>query len=111
MTTMHERYSYASLVFLAPLLARPTVRVAWAILAVTVSLNIVATPPSGLPSGSLTPLFGPIGAAGSVAMIVATIPVLTLLVCADRAIPTMLRPPRSQHPAELAVVSDDLSAP
>lgn len=111
MTTMHERYSYASLVFLAPLLARPTVRVAWAILAVTVTLNIVAASPPGRPSGSLIPLFGPIGVASSVAMILATVLVLTLLIRADPAIPTMLRPPRSQEPAELAVVSDDLSAP
>ena len=83
MTTMHERYAYAALVFLAPLLARTAVRVAWAILAVTVTLNIVAAAPPNQHAGSLIPLFGPIGAAGSAAMIVATIVVLTLLIRDD----------------------------
>jgi Gpi18-like mannosyltransferase len=80
MTSMHERYAYASLVFLAPLLTRPAVRLAWATLAATVSLNIVAAaPPDQLP-GSLIPLHGPVGVAGSLAMIVATVFVLALLV-------------------------------
>ena len=65
MTTMHERYAYASLVFLAPLLARPVVRVVWAILAVTVTLNIVAAAPPDQHPGSLIPLHGPVGVAGS----------------------------------------------
>lgn len=80
LTAMHERYAYASLVFLAPLLARPAVRVAWSVLAVAVTLNIVASSPPDQHPGSLVPLHGPIGAAGSVAMVVATVMVLTLLV-------------------------------
>ena len=88
MTTMHERYSYASIIFLAPLLSRPAVRVAWAILAVTVTLNILAAVPPDRHPGSLIPLFGPVGAAGSAAMIVATILVLTLLIRGGPAIPT-----------------------
>jgi Gpi18-like mannosyltransferase len=83
MTTMHERYAYASLVFLGPLLARPAVRVAWAILAVTVTLNIVAAAPPDQRPGSLIPLHGPVGTVGSVAMIVATILVLVLLIKDD----------------------------
>ena len=83
---------YASLVFLAPLLARPAVRVAWAILAVTVTLNIVAAAPPNQHAGSLIPVFGPIGTAGSVAMIVATIMVLMLLVRDDSGDPGGARP-------------------
>ena len=59
MTAVHERYAYASLVFLAPLLARPAIRVAWAILAVTVTLNIVATMPPNQHPGSVIPFLGP----------------------------------------------------
>jgi hypothetical protein len=92
MTTMHERYAYASLVLLAPLLARPAVRVAWAILAVTITLNIVAAAPPNQQAGSIVPVFGPVGAAGSAAMIAATVLVLTLLVRADSSDPDCARP-------------------
>jgi hypothetical protein len=65
---MHERYAYAALVFL--LLAWPD-RLAvgtWVLLAVTISLNLLAAvPPSGGP-GSLIPVDGPLGIAGSIAM-------------------------------------------
>ncbi len=82
MTSMHERYAYAALVFLAPLLARRPVQVAWGILAVAISLNVVAgAPPDQI--GPIVPLGGIVGAAGSVAMIVATAIVFVLLV-ADR---------------------------
>jgi hypothetical protein len=83
MTTMHERYAYAALVFLAPLLARPAVRVVWAILAVTVTLNIVAGAPPSQHPGSLIPLNGPVGALGSAVMIAVTILVLALLIRED----------------------------
>jgi Gpi18-like mannosyltransferase len=83
MTTMHERYAYGSLVFLAPLLARPAVRVAWAILATTITINIVAAMPPNQHSGSIISLYGPVGAAGSSAMIVSTLMVLWLLVRDD----------------------------
>jgi hypothetical protein len=80
MTAMHERYAYGSLIFLAPLLARPAVRATWAILAVTVTCNIVAAAPPNQQPGSLIPLHGPVGTVGSIAMILATILVLVLLV-------------------------------
>jgi Gpi18-like mannosyltransferase len=80
MTTMHERYSYAALVFLAPLLARPAVCLAWSILAVTISLNILAAAPPNQQAGSVVPVFGPTGAIGSLAIVAATILVVVLLV-------------------------------
>jgi Gpi18-like mannosyltransferase len=99
MTTMHERYAYASLVFLAPLLARPAVRVAWAMLAVTVTLNIVAAAPPNQQPGSLVPLHGPVGTAGSVTMIVATIMVLTLLIRDGSGYPDRARPSADTTPS------------
>jgi len=71
MTSMHERYAFAALVFLAPLLARRPVQIAWGILAVTISLNVAAgAPPDQI--GPIIPIGGPVGMAGSIAMVVAT---------------------------------------
>jgi hypothetical protein len=70
LTTMHERYAYAALVFV--LLAWPD-RLAigtWMLLGVTVTLNLLAAvPPSGEP-GALVPVGGPLGIVGSIAMTV-----------------------------------------
>lgn len=93
MTTIHERYAYAALVFLAPLLARPAVFLAWSILAATISLNIVAAAPPNQHAGSVVPVFGPTGMAGSLAMVAATILVVVLLVRAEPGEPD--RAPRS----------------
>jgi hypothetical protein len=71
MTSMHERYAFAALVFLAPLLAGRSIQVAWGILAVAISLNVVAgAPPDEI--GPVIPIGGLVGTAGSVAMVVAT---------------------------------------
>jgi hypothetical protein len=68
LTTMHERYAYPAVVFL--ILCWPD-RLAvwtWVGVSVTVALNMVAAiPPSGGP-GSLVPVYGMVGIAGSVAM-------------------------------------------
>jgi hypothetical protein len=101
LTTMHERYAYASLVFLAPLLVRPAVRVAWTILAVAVTLNIVAAAPPNQQPGSLLPVHGPVGAVGSVAMILATIMVLMLLVRSGSGDPDDSRPSADGGPDRL----------
>ncbi len=83
MTTMHERYAYAALVFLAPLLARPVVRTVWVVLAATITLNVAAAAaPTGVP-GSVIPLAGPLGVAGSLAMIGATVVVFALLLVGE----------------------------
>ena len=86
MTSMHERYAFAALVFLAPLLARRPVQVAWGILAVAISLNVVAgAPPDEL--GPIIPLGGIVGVAGSIGMIVTTAIVFALLVVERRSAP------------------------
>jgi hypothetical protein len=68
LTTMHERYAYAALVFLP--LAWPN-RLAvwtWVLLSIAITLNLVAAvPPSGGP-GALIPIDGIPGVAGSLAM-------------------------------------------
>lgn len=68
LTAMHERYAYPAVVFL--ILCWPD-RLAvwtWAVVSVTVVLNMIAAvPPTGEP-GSLIPVGGPVGIVGSVAM-------------------------------------------
>jgi Glycosyltransferase family 87 len=71
MTSMHERYAYAALVFLAPVLDRRPVQLAWGILAVAISLNVVAGAAPGQ-IGPIIQLTGPMGIVGSVGMILAT---------------------------------------
>jgi hypothetical protein len=72
MTSMHERYAYAALVFLGPLLGRRSIQVAWSILAVAISLNVIGeTPPD--PTGALLPNGAIIGVLGSLAMLAATL--------------------------------------
>jgi len=71
LTTMHERYSYGAVIFLLPavLVAAPRAWVAWAVLAVAATANVIAAvPPSTVP-GSLIPLGGEVGIAGSVAIL------------------------------------------
>ena len=67
LTTMHERYSYGAVIFLAAALSGRLRPAAWAVLAVAATANVMAAiPPSG-PPGSLIPLGGGVGIAGSVA--------------------------------------------
>lgn len=69
LTTMHERYSYAAVIFLAAAAAGRKPSVACAALSVVATANIIAAiPPSTVP-GSLIPLGGPVGIAGSLAIL------------------------------------------
>ena len=69
LTEMHERYDYAAAIFLV--LAWPD-RLAvgsWILLATAISLNLVAAvPPGYLGPGSVIPVGGPLGLAGSLAI-------------------------------------------
>ncbi|HEX5591496.1 MAG TPA: hypothetical protein VFX65_14485 [Candidatus Limnocylindrales bacterium] len=68
LTAMHERYSYAALVFLVLCWPDRLAVGTWLVLSTAVILNLVAAvPPEGLP-GSVIPVDGAIGIAGSVAI-------------------------------------------
>jgi dolichyl-phosphate-mannose-protein mannosyltransferase len=71
LTTMHERYAYPAIVFLVLAWPSRIAVVGWAILAIALSLNLVAAvPPSGGP-GAWIPVGGAVGIAGSLAIVVA----------------------------------------
>lgn len=69
LTTMHERYSYGAVIFLAAVLSGRMRSAAWAVLAAVATANVIAAiPPSTVP-GSLIPLGGPVGITGSLAIL------------------------------------------
>jgi hypothetical protein len=68
---MHERYAYPAVIFLALLVANRRLFVAWLLLAVAVSLNLLAAAPPTLEIGRLLPAGGPLSVLGTVAILVA----------------------------------------
>lgn len=78
MTQMHERYAYAAVVLL--LLALPDRRAAWLsiLLGVVFTLNLVAAIPPSPQVAAILPVDGPLGIAGSVAMLALTIAALAM---------------------------------
>jgi hypothetical protein len=69
LTTMHERYAFGALAFLV--LAFPDRRAAWLAFAfgVVFTLNLLAAIPPTSEIGAVLPVAGPLGVAGSVAML------------------------------------------
>jgi Gpi18-like mannosyltransferase len=80
LTSMHERYAYPAVVFLALLLVDRRVLAAWVVLVVGLSANLVAAAPPGGEPGSLVPLWGAAAIAGSLAVTGVAVYVLALLV-------------------------------
>ena len=80
LTSMHERYAYGALVFL--MLLVPDVRMRWLGVAfgIVFTLNVLAGVPPTPEIAALLPIAGPLGIAGSIAMLAITAAVLILLV-------------------------------
>ena len=76
LTTMHERYAYGALIFLMLLI--PEARIRWLGLGfgVVFTLNLVAAIPATDDLGRLLPVGGPLGLAGSIAMVCITVATL-----------------------------------
>jgi Gpi18-like mannosyltransferase len=79
LTTMHERYSYASIIFLALLIPDRRVLALWLALSIVVSFNLLAAAPPTTEVARLLPIFGPFGVAGSIAVIAVAAGTLVLL--------------------------------
>jgi Gpi18-like mannosyltransferase len=79
LTTMHERYSYGAVIFLAAAMSGRARAAAWAVLAVAATANVVAAiPPTAVP-GTLVPLGGVVGIVGSLSILGASAGVLLLV--------------------------------
>lgn len=80
LTSMHERYAYAALIFLLLLLVERPVRALAIGFAVVFTLNLLAAVPPTPGIGDLLPVSGVLGIAGSVAMIAIALACLWLLI-------------------------------
>lgn len=69
LTTMHERYAYGALVFLAPLIVDSRLRWLCVAFGVTFTLNLLAAVPPGPEFASSLSVGGWLGVVGSVAMV------------------------------------------
>jgi hypothetical protein len=93
LTTMHERYAFGALVFLVLLIPERRVLALWVSLGVVMTLNLLAAIPPSEQIGTLLPISGPLGIAGSLAMIVITVLVLRETVASAREPDPVLRAP------------------
>ena len=84
LTTMHERYAYAAVVFLALGIADRPVLGLWMAFSVVFTLNLLAAVPPTDQIGALLPVNGPLGIVGSVAMLAITIAVVLILARSTR---------------------------
>ena len=69
LTTMHERYAYGAIIFLLLLVDERPVRGLAIAFGVVFTLNLLAAIPPTSEIGSLLPVSGPLGIAGSIAML------------------------------------------
>jgi hypothetical protein len=86
LTTMHERYSFPAIAFLAILFGRRSAVAIWLILAATITANLVAAvPPAGGEAGLIS-INGPLGIVGSVVMTMVLVTLLWQLRTETRAL-------------------------
>jgi dolichyl-phosphate-mannose-protein mannosyltransferase len=90
LTTMHERYAFAALVFLALLIPERAGRWLGLAFGVVFTLNLLAAIPPTTRIGEVLPVTGALGIAGSIAMLAISLMSLALLlrVAPDRATPS-----------------------
>ena len=83
LTTMHERYAFGALVFLALLLPERGPRTLWVVLTAAVTANLLAAIPPPLPFGPI-PIGGSVGLLGSVAITTVGVACLVLVARSGR---------------------------
>ena len=79
LTTMHERYAFGALVFLALLIADVNIRLPWLVFGAAFTLNLLAAVPPTPEIERLLPVGGVLGVVGSLVMLAITIAVLHAL--------------------------------
>jgi hypothetical protein len=106
LTTMHERYAFGALAFLV--LAFPDRRAAWLAVAfgVVFTLNLLAAIPPTPEVGRLLPVAGPLGMAGSIAMLAILGATLAILRAEAAASALARLRPAGEDPPEAALEGD-----
>ena len=84
LTTMHERYAFAALVFLALLVREPAMRWLGLAFGAVFTLNLLAAIPPTPQVASLLPVDGVLGVVGSATMLAMTAAALLLLISVRR---------------------------
>ena len=100
MTTMHERYSFAALIFLVPLLPDRRILATWAALSIAITANMLLIVPPWAPIEIPTWIVGRVGVLGSGVILATTLTCLWLLTHdgAENS-ETNIRPPRPEGPS------------
>jgi hypothetical protein len=101
LTTMHERYAFAALVFLAPLIPDRRVFAAWLTLGVVMTVNLLAAAPPSPELAAALPIFGTLGVVGSVAMTCLTVVLVVLLLRDSSPLPAKTSAERDAIPAQV----------
>ena len=84
LTTMHERYAFAALVFLALALPDLRVRWIWVVFSVAYTANILAATPPSHQVLNLLPIRGPLATIGTITILAVTAAVVYLLMDSSR---------------------------
>jgi hypothetical protein len=79
LTTMHERYGYAAVIFLALLLPEARARWVWLAFSGVFTINLLAAVPPSVEIGRLVPIGGALGVVGSLVTLAVTAATLVLL--------------------------------
>ena len=103
LTTMHERYAYAAVVFLALLIEDRRILWLWIAFGVVFTLNLLAAVPPTPGIGELLPVAGPLGVLGSLAMTAICLATLGLLL-RDSAPGEPPEPAHEREPVPVKVV-------
>jgi Gpi18-like mannosyltransferase len=83
LTTMHERYAYGAIVFLALLLEERVIRALAIGFGIVFTLNLLAAIPPTPEIGDLLPVDGPLGVIGAIVMVGIAVACLALVVRID----------------------------
>jgi dolichyl-phosphate-mannose-protein mannosyltransferase len=107
LTTMHERYAFAALVFLTLLIPDRRFLGIWLVFGAVWTLNLLSAIPPSAEIEALLPVNGPLGIAGSVVLYGVTLAVLWALLRAARSRPAPgepSQPPHERDPVPVEVV-------
>jgi hypothetical protein len=98
LTTMHERYAFGALVFLAVLIPERRLLGLWLVFGLIFTFNLAAAIPPTPEIGALLPVAGLLGVLGSLAVIAITLGVLAELRRSSGHASHQLQPPSSPGP-------------
>jgi hypothetical protein len=101
LTSMHERYAYGALIFLALLLPERRVLALWLAFGIAFTINLLAAVPPTPDLARALPVFGPLGVLGSIVTTGCAAVTLALLLASSRRPSTHSPPEGDRVPAQV----------